>query len=62
MDERRSANTWGSDKETTRLRLKRPPTSVESYLDTLRAQGLTTTADELTSFAAISANVLDMVM
>ena len=49
MDERRSANARGS--ETTRLRLKRPPTSAESYLDTLRAQGLATTADELTSFA-----------
>ena len=37
--------------KTTRLRLKRPPMSAESYLDTLRAQGLATTADELTSFA-----------
>ena len=36
--------------KTTRLRLKRPPKSAESYLDTLRAQGLATTADELASF------------
>lgn len=36
--------------KTTRLRLKRPPKSAESYLDTLRAQGLVATADELASF------------
>jgi predicted nucleic acid-binding protein len=36
--------------KTVRLRLKNPPKSVEEYLDTLRAQGLLATANEIAPF------------
>lgn len=36
--------------KTVRLRLKNPPKSVEEYLDTLRAQGLLATVNEIAPF------------
>lgn len=36
--------------KTVRLRLKSPPKSVEEYLDTLRAQGLLATVNEIAPF------------